>query len=270
MKIISLNTYGGTLFQPMMSFVEQHQSNTDIFCFQEILTTNQNELLTTPGGNRANLFQELCKRLPEFTGHFLGMLDDVDTSFITVPGTVFGLAIFVRNAHNVTDYRELSILNSRQNFDPTNGETTPVVAQALELHVNDHRLTVFNVHGTYFPAHKRDTPQRLEQSRTIIDFLKDRSGEKIVMGDFNLLPDTESIRMFAQAGYRNLIDDHQIPTTRGSICRQLHPEFATGKYGFQEFADYTFVTPGINVKSFDVPDAPISDHLPMILEIAEL
>ena len=87
------------------------------------------------------------------------------------------------------------------------------------------------------------------------------------MGDLNLNPDTESIRMIEEAGYRNLIAKHDIKTTRGEMNRKLHPEWAGGKYGYQEFADYTFVSKKVSVTGFEVPEAEVSDHLPMILEI---
>ena len=46
---------------------------------------------------------------------------------------------------------------------------------------------------------------------------------------------------------------------------KLWPQYEHGKYGFQEFADYAFVSPGIRVVDFVVPDLPVSDHLPLIL-----
>jgi endonuclease/exonuclease/phosphatase family metal-dependent hydrolase len=89
----------------------------------------------------------------------------------------------------------------------------------------------------------------------------------MVMGDFNLLPETESVRKIERAGYRNLISEFAITTTRGSLVKKMHPEYGVGPFGFQEYADYAFVTPGIRVGSFEVPDVPVSDHLPLILTI---
>ena len=86
-----------------------------------------------------------------------------------------------------------------------------------------------------------------------------------MMGDLNLLPQTESVALFERAGYRNLITEYNIKTTRGTLMRKLYPQFEHGPYGFQEFADYTFMSSDLEVQSFEVPDVPISDHLPMIL-----
>lgn len=80
------------------------------------------------------------------------------------------------------------------------------------------------------------------------------------------MPETESLRLFEQSGLRNLIKEYRIHTTRGTHCWTLHPQYTKPPYEQQEFADYTFVSPGIVVNSFSVPDLPISDHLPMVLD----
>ncbi len=36
MKLITLNTNGGRVFEPLMNFIKTHSSDTDIFCFQEV------------------------------------------------------------------------------------------------------------------------------------------------------------------------------------------------------------------------------------------
>ena len=36
MKIISLNTFGGTYFNHLMEFAGEHAETTDVFCFQEM------------------------------------------------------------------------------------------------------------------------------------------------------------------------------------------------------------------------------------------
>ena len=75
--------------------------------------------------------------------------------------------------------------------------------------------------------------------------------------------DTESVRMFEEAGYRNLIRDFDIKTTRNQISWDMWPDLPK-----QLWADFVFVSPDIKVKSFVVPeDDESSDHLPMILEV---
>ena len=118
-----------------------------------------------------------------------------------------------------------------------------------------------NVHGKAMPGHKLDTPARIRQSRNIIDFLKGKNGPKIIGGDFNLDFHTKSVKMFEDAGYRNLIKEYGIKDTRGEVN---HRQYTSSEQ--QYFSDYCFVSQDVKVKDFKVPDIGISDHLPLILD----
>jgi len=94
--------------------------------------------------------------------------------------------------------------------------------------------------------------------------MKGASGPQIVIGDFNLLPDTESIKKFEVYGYQNLIEDFAIKSTRNRIAwEQFKNEPGFVK---QHYADYCFVSKDVKVKKFTVPNIEVSDHLPLILE----
>jgi endonuclease/exonuclease/phosphatase (EEP) superfamily protein YafD len=62
--------------------------------------------------------------------------------------------------------------------------------------MGDTPVTVVNFHGLWNGKGKTDTPDRIAQSQNILRFLEGVDGEIILCGDFNLLPDTESLRMF--------------------------------------------------------------------------
>ena len=36
MKLVSLNTWGGKAYKPLIDFIKQQARDTDIFCFQEV------------------------------------------------------------------------------------------------------------------------------------------------------------------------------------------------------------------------------------------
>ena len=129
------------------------------------------------------------------------------------------------------------------------------------LDFKGRKILLVNVHGESRPGNKLDTEARIFQSQEIIDFLEEKEGLKIVGGDFNLFPETQSVKLFAQNGYRNLINDFKIDTTRNELAWKLYPDK-------QLWADYTFVSAEVGVKSFTVPKNTVSDHLPMILEFA--
>jgi endonuclease/exonuclease/phosphatase family metal-dependent hydrolase len=119
---------------------------------------------------------------------------------------------------------------------------------------------ICSIHGIAFPGDKLDTEERLDQTKMILEFLKGKPGKHIIMGDFNLFPDTESILQIERAGYRNLIKEYNIETTRNAVSWAMHNNK-------QLWADYTFVGPGIEVIDFQVPQNLVSYHLPMELTI---
>jgi endonuclease/exonuclease/phosphatase family metal-dependent hydrolase len=100
----------------------------------------------------------------------------------------------------------------------------------------------------------------VEQSRAIRRVLDAHDGPVALVGDFNLLPETESVHLL-EDGLRNLVIERGIPSTRS----RLNPYFGTPQE--QPHADYAFVSPGLRVAEFQVPDLQISDHLPMILTL---
>jgi len=267
MKIISLNTFGGTVYEPFLAFVRKHMEDTDIFCLQEMYQAGKFDNPTSPKGIRMNLLQEISTILANFTVHFAPTQDDFDIPKKEEAQTTLGTAIFVKKDLSIIESGDFFLVNGRNTYDGKDDLTLGYNASFVTIDHAGAPLTIVGLHGIAAPYDKLDSSMRLEQSRRVIDFLKERPGEKIVMGDFNLELETESIKMFERANFRNLIRDYNIKTTRGTHIRKLFPHYADGPYGFQEFADYTFVSPGIDVKTFEVPDEPISDHLPMILTI---
>ncbi len=264
MKIISLNTFAGTFFEPLMEFIKDHAENTDIFCFQEI--TNTDDPITVSRGARANLFAEVSLLLSDFQGYFSpSQLHFVPTGW-TPDNVEFGHAFFIRRNLEVKAIGHFFLFRERDSMVPDDPKTTPFQLQYTQLTIGETFLTICNVHGVFWPVNKLDSPERLVQSQKIIDFLQDQPGEKIICGDFNLFPNTKSIQMLEEYGLRNLIKDYHIQTTRGSLIKRLHPEYVDTPEGFQEFADYMFASSGIEVKKFEVPDVPVSDHLPMVGE----
>ncbi|MEK7614944.1 MAG: endonuclease/exonuclease/phosphatase family protein, partial [Patescibacteria group bacterium] len=235
MKIISLNGYFGHAFEALMDFIVQEASTTDVFCFQEMLSNPKEDISKLPYRGRANLLQEITRRLPEFSVQFAAMQDDYDIVPDYPQQLQLGLATFWKKNLPVSDSGSFFVYNHYNSYQPKDPESTGHLAAYIKINL-EKPLTILHVHGNSEPASKRDSVKRLEQSKKILDFLSPCAGEKIVMGDFNLFPDTESIRMFEKAGFQNLITKYNIKTTRGSLIRTLFPEYANGPYGYQEFA----------------------------------
>ena len=96
----------------------------------------------------------------------------------------------------------------------------------------------------------------INQSKAISDFVLKQGGDIILCGDFNLLPDTESIAILEKFDLKNLIKEYDIKSTRTSLYKKP-----------LQFADYVFVSKGINVLDFKVLPDEVSDHSPLFLKI---
>ena len=257
MKLISLNTWGGQKFEAMTRFLKDPANKAEIYCFQEMIKNDSG--VSEKGGYRANLFEDVKQMLPGYKAYYYPFIDNwlpgVEVDF----PIAFGQAMFVsRELEVITEGEEFIFKQPEgEEVDPQNGTRN---LEYLELKIGEETLWVFNYHGITLPGDKTDTPQRLEQSKKIIEFIESRSGEKILCGDFNLDLNTESVRMIEDSGMINLIKKFEIKDTRGPINKEKYPDDP------QNYADFTFISPGITVKSFQVPQLPISDHLPMILE----
>lgn len=268
MKIISLNAQAAYSFTSLMAFLEAHRADTDVFCFQEITSFEGTAPSQEGDGLRPDAFQQIARRLPGFHGLYAPVQDRIDWIEGFSGRASFGLATFVRPGLLLLDQADTFLCNSLNSY--ISGDYASLGYNALRVTVPHAGggLTICGLHGISLPGDKLDSPARLEQSSRLLRFMSDRQGGAVIMGDFNLLPQTESVRRIENAGYRNLVREYGIATTRGSLVKKLHPEYGAGPFGFQEYADYAFVSPDIEVSSFDVPDLPVSDHLPLILTIA--
>lgn len=260
MKLISLNIWGGHEFEPLKVFLKAHEATTDVFCLQEVYSCSQP---LTSRGTRLNVLEELQKILPDHQLFFAPTQDNIDeVGAIKIPST-FGQAIFVKKNLRVEKEGFVFTYRSRNAMEADDFGTLGTGFQHIRLRNGGTPLTILSVHGLSLPGDKLDTPDRLAQSQKIKDFLKDVEGQKIICGDFNLMPETQSVKIL-EKDMRNLIREFDIPTTRGGLNAQKYPSDSSP----QRFADYLFISPDINVIHFEVPNIPISDHLPLILEFS--
>lgn len=255
MKLISLNTWGATQGQIFFEYIKQQSVNTDVFCFQEVFSADDKSPEISAGAYM-QLFQKLQTLLPGFTGVFssrstgYNFLNKVD--FLVE----HGLAVFVRSNINIVNLKVENLGSLTDLSDPVEGKT---IAQILTLNINQFYFNIINYHGPAQPGDKLDNEQRIEISKklkSIWEILPEEN--KILCGDFNLMPDTQSIKILENCGF-NLIRDYNIQNTRNEISWAKY-------HNRQSFADFIFISKSIKVKSFTVPYNLVSDHLPMIFE----
>jgi endonuclease/exonuclease/phosphatase family metal-dependent hydrolase len=171
----------------------------------------------------------------------------------------WGLAMFVRKDIDVIDFGEVFVHKKRgYNLELEKQGQTAKNIQYVHVELDNKPLTIINFHGLWNGLGKGDSGDRLSQSRNIISFfktLKEEGGEIVFVGDFNLDPETESLKMFEKFGLRNLVKEYRVTSTKTSFYTK------PGK-----FADYIFVSSGIKVNDFKVLLDEVSDHSPLYLD----
>lgn len=227
MKIVFLNIWNFTNREFAEAFIAEHVDSTDIFCFQEAY--EKAKWFLRDSLNNFKLYSDY---------KFISDKDD------------FPQATYVRKDIDVVSNKALLM-------------DIPLAGLALYSHLrlNGKDIHLCNVHGVSKPGTKLDDDTRLVQSKSLIDALSTTEGTRILGGDFNLEMDTKSVKMFEEAGYKNLVKDYGIKTTRNKYVWDRFPESK------QYYSDYIFIDGNIMVKGFSVPDSEASDHLPMILVI---
>lgn len=241
MKLITLNTWGGRIQEPLFSFIRQHQ-DVDVFCFQELYNNATNKMSDDLRVANLNLFSELQKLLPNHVAYFRPHIE-----------TVYGIGTFVKKDLTVFEEGDI-IIHHNPAYSGSGGDHSRNM-QWVTCAIGGKKYSIFNVHGLWNGRGKTDTDERIAQSKRIREYMDSVSGSKILCGDFNLRPDTQSLALIAR-GMDDLVKKFGVASTR------------TPLYGkAEQFADYIFVTPDITVKKFEVLPDVVSDHAPLLLEI---
>ncbi len=225
-RAITLNIGYGMLLEELVAYIDARKASTQLFCFQEVDMATKlvlDELLSTT---------HVCHYATKF---------DKDEKFL--------LASYIDRSYVVSVAETLL-------------QDTEDVGFALTNHIKDaegNEFRVTNVHGFPRPGAKLDTEKRIEQTTQLIASAEPTIPH-IVLGDFNLLPGTQSIELFKENGFQDLLDEFHIPTTRNEVIWKRFPE------NKQLFADYVFVKNGEHA-SWHLATEPdiISDHLPLVL-----
>ena len=264
--VLSWNTWGAMRFAEAVQFLESVRKDVDVFALQDVCSAPNSSGQTLHSGERADFMQLLQKEiLPDHEGFFVPYISDIGTWDSKIdPPLSFGMATFVRRTIPVIDTGFTLIHSHPKAVLPGKGGTVPRYLAHVTLDMgSEQALTVANYHGLWTPnnpdgtSSKGDTPERLEQSKKVREVFDRFAGEKLLCGDLNLRPDTESFDLMRK-NLRSPLTERNIANTRSNI----HYKKA------ERFADYILVSPGLDVQNFEVLQAHgASDHLPLLLEI---
>ena len=254
MKIITLNTWGGRAGkETLLSFFEKYKAETDIFCLQEIWADPHEHLEGHSAGGRTLDYQEvMVYGLQELSA----LLSEYTPYFRPHFGDHYGLLMFVKKDIKVLDEGERFVYKHKGHVPKGDLGNHARNIQYVTVEGESGPVTVINFHGLWNGKGKTDSDDRIAQSEKILSFMKGLSTDTILCGDFNLLPNTKSLKMFEESGYKNLISEYGITSTRTS--HYTKPE---------RFADYVFISQSITPKHFEVLPEEVSDHAALLLEI---
>ncbi|MBI2098848.1 endonuclease/exonuclease/phosphatase family protein [Candidatus Uhrbacteria bacterium] len=252
MKLISLNTWGGRAGkEKLLAFFAKHK-DADIFCLQEIWSAPYEHLEGYSAGginiSHSNIMvygmQEISALLHSHTAYFKPHhLDN------------YGLMMLVKKNLDVISEGDVFVYKEKGHIPEEDVGFHARNVQYATITTQKGNRSILNFHGLWNGRGKSDSEDRLLQSDKIIRFMKTLSNPYVLCGDFNLLPDTQSIKKLEDSGLRNLIKEYGITSTRTSL------------YGKKEkFADYALISEGMAVNDFKVLPDEVSDHCPLYLE----
>lgn len=261
MKLISFNI--GIKIdnsKEVRSFIKEQ--DPDIVAFQEIVR-DLDEAVFEMYKSKKHIEEIIGKQLPY---SFFGPL--FIAKHFTKNGKVYrDLGGFVEQGNEILSkypiveatnefyYKHYSYDSDRTNFTI---EDHSRAVQIMELSVKNKRLQILNLHGLY-SKDKKDSERTINQCKYILKAAKRKNIPTIIVGDFNLLPDTQSIKMISKR-FRNVVTEYKTPSTLSEYDPAT--EHKQGKL----VIDYIFVNDSIKVNHFEVIETTISDHLPLILD----
>ncbi|SUZ32165.1 hypothetical protein ROE7235_01919 [Roseibaca ekhonensis] len=266
MEIMCLNGWGGKLHKYLLPYVQA--ASPEILCLQEVVhsPTSDKDWLTYRDGDhilqqRANFFRDVSRALPDHVAIFCpaaqGVLWDEDQS---IPSQ-WGLATFVHKSVPIIGQVQDFV---HKTFSPVGYGEHPRSRSAHGVRVYDYNsnrsISVTHMHGLRDLDGKMDTPERADQAQRLLDLsgrVSTPEDVRVICGDFNVEPESETLQILANAGFCELVTGHGFTSTRNSQYKK------PGR-----FADYMMISDADVVQKFDlVYDPEVSDHCPLVLNI---
>lgn len=240
MKLICLNIWGGHIKKPLLNFVSQHK-NIDFFCFQEVYHNAKEKISTDENRVELEIFSEIQ-----------GELSNHKAFFRPIVNNIYGIGMLIHKDIDIICEGDVTIHENNDYIG--SGPTHSRNLQWVKCSSNGQIYTILNVHGLWNGMGKNDSLERIAQSKKIKTFIDSINTPKILCGDFNLKPNTESIKIIKNS-MQDLISEYAITSTRSSLYLKE-----------DKFADYIFSSNDVIVKEFKVLQDVVSDHLPLLLE----
>ena len=243
---MTLNIWGGHLREPLHRFIASNQ-HVDIFCFQEVYDSAHGKDKFNTLNNNFDLLEDIKS-----------ILDGYDFIYNPHLGDWWGLAIFYKKNLSIKENGEEFVHKEKgYNIEKEKIGHTAKNIQYAVFNDGNKDIVIINFHGLWNGQGKDDTEDRLRQSENIVNFIKDLKDPYVLCGDFNLLPETKSLKMIEEKlDAKNLIKEYGVTSTRTSFYNKEI-----------RYADYVFLSKDLKILDFKVLPDEVSDHSPLYLEI---
>lgn len=254
MKIVTLNTWGGRAGkEKLLNFFQKHKDDIDIFCLQEVWSGPYEHLEGLAVGGVNIQFENIMVYGKQDISK---ILSSYKVSFHPHQGDNYGLMMLVKNNLKVIEDGEVFVHKHKEFIPKGDVGKHARNIQYVTIETEAGLKTIINFHGLWNGQGKNDSEDRLVQSDNILKFVQNLHHPFVLCGDFNLLPETQSIKKFEDLGFYNLIKKSGVTSTRTSYYTKA-----------EKFADYIFTSPEIPVKDFEVLPDEVSDHAPLYIDI---
>lgn len=244
-KFLTLNLFdGGKFFDNILDFFRKE--NPDILAVQEVYDGQGKDL---PRNFRS--IQVLREHLPGFHYHFAPeFLFQTEIANVEIGNAIFSR--FPVKSNNVT-FVDVSYRRLKREKTQTDFSHEPVNLQHIKILTSGQHLNVFNIHGVW-GVNGKDNPRRLKMSQVIVEKIKNLDNI-ILAGDFNTLPNTETIRN---------IENHLVNVFKNQLKSTFNMKHKiTGGYS-TAVVDMIFTSPSIKIIDQRMPEVNVSDHMPLV------
>jgi len=227
LKILSWNICRGQKRDQIIRGIAE--SGADIICLQEVIKREN-----------YNLTEDLASNLKL---NYCVCLVFHDDRHEAPPSYELGNAILTK--FPITQKKCHSLLD--MSLYKKNSETEPRGVSEAEVSVSGKTLKVFSTHLAYSNDFKHSNMRKFQRG----NLLKIMPSTGVILaGDFNCLPDSDTVKEM-ETHFQNCGHDSIEPTTIDN--RRI---------------DYIFVSNDIKVKSFEVLQKEGSDHFPILAELS--
>jgi endonuclease/exonuclease/phosphatase family metal-dependent hydrolase len=244
MKIIQLNLWLGHILDAALEYVKAQ--DPDVLCAQEVNSAEH--------GNGLFASYQTHQRFSKlFEYQFFAPTYSYQALGETV---LYGNAIYSKHplknptvTFTAGTYKENRTIGT-QGFEIRN-------LQVCEVQYAGHALAISNHHG-YHTSVQEDTADTIASMELAAKQLNQVQTPLVLCGDLNAGPGSRTLAQLEPLGLRDLTVEHHLTHTLSPAHR-----IKTGLV-----SDYILVSPQLQIVEFRTDDVIISDHKPLVLELA--